>query len=123
MKKIRFSLMAIVLIAVAVSCKKSSSNSVPKITGGLLVLNQGNYNHNNTTFTYYDITTGKPYTDYFSDVNHFGLGDAGSDFILYGSKIYIVMNNSANVAVVNSSTGQLIDTIDFKNAGVNRGPE
>ncbi|HTB53471.1 MAG TPA: DUF5074 domain-containing protein [Ferruginibacter sp.] len=123
MKQIKFPFIAIALIVVAVSCKKTNSGTVPPITDGLLVLNQGNFGHNNTTLTYYDLATSKQYTDYFADINHFGLGDAGSDFIVYGGKIYIVMNNSGNVTVVNSSTGKLVDTIGFTNAGVNRQPE
>ena len=60
---------------------------------------------------------------YFKNVNGFGLGDTGSDFIIYGGKMYIVMNISGYVAVANSVTAKFIDTISFKNAGVNRGPE
>jgi YVTN family beta-propeller protein len=33
------------------------------------------------------------------------------------------MNNSGNVVVADALTAKFIDTIDFKNAGVNRGPE
>ena len=73
--------------------------------------------------TYYDFTSGTPTTDFFRNVNGFGLGDTGSDFIIYGGKMYIVMNVSGYVAVANGFTAKFIDTISFKNAGVNRGPE
>jgi YVTN family beta-propeller protein len=107
------------------SCSKKNNVIArpPRVTTGVYSLNQGNYGQNNTTITYYDFGTSTPTTDYFMNVNHFGLGDTGSDFIIYGGKIYIVMNNSGNVAVANAFTMQFIDTIDFKNAGVNRGPE
>jgi YVTN family beta-propeller protein len=73
--------------------------------------------------TYYDFASTTPTTDYFKNVNEFGLGDTGSDFIIYGGKVYIVMNVSGYVAVADAAGAKFKDTIDFKNAGVNRGPE
>ncbi len=73
--------------------------------------------------TYYDFTSATPTTDYFKKINGFGLGDTGSDFIIYGGKLYIVMNVSGYVAVADAVGAKFRDTIDFKNAGVNRGPE
>ena len=93
MKKIKFSFFTIALIAIAISCKKSDNGpSAPAITNGVIVLNQGVFGHNNSTLTYYDFGTSIATTDYYKDVNNFSLGDAGSDLIVYGGKIYIVMN-------------------------------
>jgi YVTN family beta-propeller protein len=89
----------------------------------VFVLNQGFFGGNNTVLTYYDFAGGTQTTDFFKNVNGFGLGDTGSDFIIYGGKMYIVMNVSGYVAVANGITAKFIDTISFKNAGVNRGPE
>ena len=127
MKKTRLSLLAMLLSVVIFSCKKEGGGGTPPVTPvattGVYVLDQGNYGSNNTILTYYDFSTTTATTDYFKNVNGFGLGDTGSDFIIYGGKIYIVMNNSGYVAVANGVTAKFIDTIDFKNAGVNRGPE
>jgi YVTN family beta-propeller protein len=125
MKKTQLSFIAIALIVIAASCKKTDTvtSSVPKITNGLFVLNQGIYGHNNTTFTYYDLGTTVATTDYYEDINGFGLGDGGSDFIVYGGKIYIVMNSSGTVTVANAYTAKFIDTINFKISGINKQPE
>jgi YVTN family beta-propeller protein len=127
MKKWRLSLLAMLLSVLIFSCKKDNNPGTPTgptvTTTGVYALNQGNYGQNNTTLTLYDSATTTATTDFFKNVNGFGLGDTGSDFIIYGGKIYIVMNNSGYVAVANSSTAKFIDTIDFKNSGVNRGPE
>lgn len=125
MKKNKLSLVIISLTAFIISCTKDHTPSPvpPKVTTGLFVLNQGVYGANNTTLTYYDFGSGTATTDYFKKINGFGLGDTGSDFIIYGGKMYIVMNVSGYVAVANSVTAKFMDTIDFKNAGVNRGPE
>ncbi len=124
MKSNNLVLAAMCLIIIIASCKKSeTSATAPKVTTGVYSLNQGNYGFNNTTITYYDLTAGTATTDYYKNVNGFGLGDTGSDFIIYGGKIYIVMNNSGNVAVANALTMKFIDTIAFTTAGVNKGPE
>ncbi len=125
MKTNKLFLAAIFILAFIASCKKNDvgNTTAPKVTTGVYSLNQGNYGMNNTTITYYDFGTNAATTDYYKNVNGFGLGDTGSDFIIYGGKVYIVMNNSGNVAVANAFTMKFIDTIDFKNAGVNRGPE
>jgi YVTN family beta-propeller protein len=125
MRKKKLPFLFLSLVLVVFSCKKNDSPPpvTPKVTTGVYTLDQGNYGHNNTALTYYDFTSGTPATDFFKSVNGFGLGDTGSDFIIYGGKVYIVMNVSGYVAVSNSSNAKFIDTINFKNAGVNRGPE
>ncbi|HLY71052.1 MAG TPA: DUF5074 domain-containing protein [Puia sp.] len=125
MKKNNLFLVATGFLFFAAGCAKKHDAAVvaPKVTIGVYSLNQGNYGQNNTTITYYDFGTSTPTTDYFMNVNHFGLGDTGSDFVIYGGKIYIVMNNSGNVVVADALTMKFTDTIDFKNGGVNRGPE
>src|SRR5664279_3137587 len=127
MKRNKLLLAACLIITFLFSCSKDNTPAPPpvppKVTTGVFVLNQGSYGANNTMLTYYDFTAGTQTTDFFRNVNGFGLGDTGSDFIIYGGKMYIVMNVSGYVAVANGSTAKFIDTISFKNAGVNRGPE
>ncbi len=127
MKKNKLILVTSLIITFLFSCSKDNTPSPPpippKVTTGVFVLNQGAFGGNNTTLTYYDFASGTQTTDFFKNVNGFGLGDTGSDFIIYGGKMYIVMNVSGYVAVANGITAKFIDTISFKNAGVNRGPE
>ena len=117
--------MVIVLVSLVFSCKKKNvvNPTPPLVTTGVYSLNQGNYGQNNTTISYYDFATSTATTDYYQDINGFGLGDTGSDFLIYGGKLYIVMNNSGNVAVTNALTLKFIDTISFISGGVNKGPE
>lgn len=118
-------LIPVLLLITIFSCKKNDSPPpvTPVVTTGVYTLNQGLYQQNNTMLTYYDFASAMPTTDYFKNVNGFGLGDTGDDFIVYGSKVYIVMNVSGYVAVADAIGVKFKDTIDFKNAGVNRGPE
>jgi YVTN family beta-propeller protein len=127
MKKNKLLFATCVIISFLFSCSKNNTSAPPpvppKVTTGVFVLNQGTYGANNTMLTYYDFASGTQTTDFFKNVNGFGLGDTGSDIIIYGGKMYIVMNVSGYVAVSNAITAKFIDTISFKNAGVNRGPE
>ncbi len=121
----KLSLLFLIIFISLIACKKNGSPSPvsPDVTTGVYTLNQGIFQQNNTMLTYYDFTSAMPTTDYFKTVNGFGLGDTGSDFIIYGGKLYIVMNVSGYVAVADAIGAKFRDTIDFKNAGVNRGPE
>jgi YVTN family beta-propeller protein len=125
MTKYKLTLLSFALFFSILSCKKDETHSTvtPSVTTGVYTLNQGLYGANNTMLTYYDFASATPTTDYFRNVNGFGLGDTGSDFIIYGGKVYIVMNVSGYVAVADATSAKFKDTIDFKNAGVNRGPE
>jgi YVTN family beta-propeller protein len=126
MKKNKLHLLVISVGIFLFGCSKDEvapPPAPPKVTTGLFVLNQGLYGANNTTLTYYDFGSSTPTTDFFKQANAFGLGDTGSDMVIYGGKMYIVVNNSGYVAVVNSISAKFIDTIGLKNNGVNRGPE
>ncbi|HXB30816.1 MAG TPA: DUF5074 domain-containing protein [Puia sp.] len=121
----KLSLLFLLIFTSIISCKKNDMPApvTPVVTTGVYTLNQGIFQQNNTMLTYYDFTSATAATDYFKTVNGFGLGDTGSDFIIYGGKLYIVMNVSGYVAVADAVGLKFRDTIDFKNAGVNRGPE
>ncbi|MEP6949022.1 MAG: DUF5074 domain-containing protein [Ginsengibacter sp.] len=118
MKKIRFSLMAMAVIASVVSCKKDDKPTAvePKITTGVYALSEGSFNGNNTTLTYYDFITSTSTTDFYRNVNGSGLGDTGNDMIIYGSKLYIVMNVSSYLEIDDALTAKNIKKIDLKNA-------
>jgi YVTN family beta-propeller protein len=102
-----------------VSCEKDDAPFIetPVVTKGLYILGEGGYGSNNTTLTYYDLTTSTAVTDFYKNVNGSSLGDTGNDMIIYGGKIYIVMNGSSYVAVANAFTGKQIDTVSFRSAG------
>ena len=121
MKQLRFSLLAMTLMIVFFSCKKDDTPAplppIPKITEGVYVLNEGSFNGNNATLTFYDFKTANAVTDVYKNANGSGLGDTGNDMIIYGSKMYIVMNVSSYLEVADASTTKSIKKIDFKKEG------
>jgi YVTN family beta-propeller protein len=124
MRKCKLYLMLLTVTVILFSCSKNTDSGYPNqpVNTGVYTLNQGTYNNNNTTLSYYDFSNASPTTDFFKITNSFGLGDTGSDFIIYGGKMYIVMNVSGYVSVTDRAA-HFVDTISFKNGGVNRGPE
>ena len=82
-----------------ISCKPDPPQPEPEpqpdtYAKGLYILNEGLFQMNNSTLSYYDFTTGEFTENIFLDVNHRGLGDVGNDLKQYGSKLYIVVNKS-----------------------------
>ena len=101
-----------------VSCDKPKPEPEPEpqpdtYANGIYVLNEGLFQLNNSTLSYYDFNTGEFTEDIFLEVNHRGLGDVGNDMKQYGNKLYIVVNNSNIVEVVDPKTAKSIKTIDL----------
>ncbi|MCY7292612.1 MAG: hypothetical protein LH615_10575, partial [Ferruginibacter sp.] len=109
-------------------CKKVDDTSVvlpvelaPSV--GAYVLSEGSTN--NTKLSYYNKSTNTVIGDFFLQQNPSkpaGLGSIGNDMILYGSKLYVVMNVSNVVTVLNANNALFIKDISFVSNGVNKGP-
>lgn len=89
----------------------------------LLILSEGLTNMNNSTLCEYRFSTGKIINDYFSQVNKRGLGDTANDMILYGGNIYISINVSSQIEVIDANTGLSVKRIPlFDEKNVARQP-
>lgn len=111
------------MLVVLNSCKKDNDTPAPVIPpvvvepaskGGKFVLSEGGFGANNSKLAYRVDSSGVVTGDYFLQQNPTltgGLGDLANDMIIYGSKIYIVMNGSANITVLKLANGEQITTI------------
>lgn len=84
---------------------------------GMYILNEGTFGSSNASLDYYDFGEQKIHQDIFNKVNPEivkGLGDVGNDIGIYGSKMYLVINNSNKVEVVDAHTVKSIKTIDIE---------
>ncbi|QHS57261.1 YncE family protein [Mucilaginibacter sp. 14171R-50] len=99
------------------SCSKEKVQPTPDKPdaerAGLYILNQGGIGHNNSTLSYYDYTAKKLTPDIFAAINTEKLGDTGNDLGIYGSKMFIVVNNSDLVDVAEAKTVKLIKKISI----------
>ena len=96
------------VLIMAVSCKKEEGVIPPPDADlkkrNMLILNEGLLNMNNASISLYNIEEEKIVTnDFFTLQNKRGLGDTGTDMVRYGSKIYIVVNISSQVEVIDAS--------------------
>ncbi len=119
--KTKFIFKTLVIAAFGVSFFSSCESDDVKtdsveISTGLFVLNQGKFQSNNASLTYYDYSTGFASADLFTDKNNRGLGDTGQDMIVYGSKLYIAMYKSSLIEVINAKTGVSVKSIPMKNS-------
>ena len=117
------------LVLVATSCRKDARPDeeqvetifVPNpasVVKGFYLLNEGNLNMNKASLDYVDYTTGLYRKNIYSQANPEvgrGLGDVGNDIAVYGSKLYLVVNNSNKVEVLNAKTGKRIKQLDLVN--------
>lgn len=113
--KLNYLFTALALVTILASCHKDKVNPKTDNPGadraGLYVLNQGGLNHNNSTLTYYDYATKMLTSDIFNVANAMQLGDTGNDLGIYGSKMFIAVDKSNVLYVVNSKSAKLIKQI------------
>lgn len=100
--------------------EKPNSNAI--YTNGLFVINEGLFNMNNSTITFYNFADSTAETDFFENNTGRKLGDTGNDIEIYGSKLYAVVNVSSQVEVVDASTGKSLRQIPLFADGKQREP-
>ena len=91
-------------------------------SGGLYILSDGNYSLNNSTLALHDFAKKTFQADYFQAVNGRKLGDTGNDLQRYGSKLYVVVNGSSQLEVLDARTGRSLKQIPLFNGNVARQP-
>lgn len=80
-------------------------------TAELYILSEGLFNLNNSSLAKYSFKNSQLTKNYFKDINKRGLGDTANDIAIYGSKLYIVVNVSSTIEVIDFSTGSAIKQI------------
>lgn len=110
---------------VFVSCKKKTpiiTSDVTELKHGILVLNEGLFNLNNASLSWIDLNTNSVSDDFFQQKTGRKLGDTGNDLQRYGGKIYVLVNVSSTIEVLQASTGKSIQQIIMQNNGVAKQP-
>lgn len=113
---------SVLLAAIAVSCsKENASGNLPTgidIEVGenntLFILNQGAW-PSGSTMDVKNLSTGAFSANWFATANPDvaqGLGNTGNDMAVIGGKLWVLMNGSNQIAVVNPATGKLEKTLD-----------
>lgn len=85
---------------------------------GFYLLNEGNMNSNKATLDYFDYAKGTYFRNIYAEANPNvvkELGDVGNDIKIYGNKMYIVVNASNKVEVLDARTVKKIKSITVEN--------
>lgn len=85
---------------------------------GMYLLNEGNMGSNKCTIDYLDYVQGYYVRNLYAERNPHvikELGDVGNDIRVYGSKLYVVVNCSNKVEVLDARTGIRITQVDIPN--------
>ena len=90
--------------------------ATPGEKGSMYVLSEGLFNMNNSILSLINFDAGTLNPDFFLFRNNRGLGDTGNDMKRYGSKLWIVVNVSSQVEVLDLRTGISLKRIPFFNA-------
>lgn len=94
-----------------ISCKKKvieNQSTTNQFENGLLVLNEGLFQQNNSSLSWIQFSTEEVNNSIFEQKTNRQLGDTGNDLKRYGSKIYIVVNVSSTIEVLDAKTGSSI---------------
>nr|WP_315030883.1 DUF5074 domain-containing protein [uncultured Chryseobacterium sp.] len=85
---------------------------------GFYVLNEGNMGSNKCTLDFFDYTKGSYSRNIYAEINPEvvkELGDVGNDIKIYGSKLYILVNVSNKIEVLDAKTAKRIKSIHLQN--------
>lgn len=85
---------------------------------GFYIVNEGNMGSNKCTLDYFDYFTGLYARNFYAERNPTvikELGDVGNDIGIYGSKLYVVVNCSHKIEVMDAATGVRIGQVDIPN--------
>lgn len=119
------SFLLFLLVFVVTACKKKTASTLldtNDLKHGLLVLNEGLFNLNNASLSWVELESGKVTEDFF--VHNVGrkLGDTGNEIQRYGGKIYVVVNVSSTIEVLDAFTGKSLKQIVMQENGKAKQP-
>lgn len=117
-------ILCILLTLLTLSCRKDEPpvTETPEGKNALLILNEGLFQQNNSSMTFYDFDDEETRQQFFLETNERGLGDTGNDMVEYGTKIYVVVNVSGQVEVMNKTDFKSVKQISLIDNGQSRQP-
>ena len=108
----------------AVGFASCSDDDVPSNTGnssemitqrGMYVLSEGTLNHGDSRLAYYNLADQTwDLTAFMTSNDDANLGDTAEDLIIYGSKMYITLNGTDQVKVLDAQSRELLQEITLE---------
>ncbi|WEK34559.1 MAG: hypothetical protein P0Y53_18895 [Candidatus Pseudobacter hemicellulosilyticus] len=114
MKKLRWLFPCILLASACSKDDKKPSDPVVGVATGVYVLSEGT--NNDSKLAFYDLNSKQVTGDFFLQQNPTitaGLGQYANDMLIYGSKLYIVVNASGTLVVADAANAKVIKTLEL----------
>ncbi len=107
----------IVLLCCMAACVKDKphniTNTVPGATGNVYIACEGKYNDYNATLYAYAPATDSVFGDIYQAVNKQPMGDIFQSMQHIGDKLFVVVNNSNKIVVLNAGNWMLSATLNI----------
>jgi YVTN family beta-propeller protein len=113
------------LVLSTLSCKKKKvpePDAPQTLQHGMLVLNEGLFQQNNSTLGWINFSNNSYTSNFFEQKTNRSLGDTGNDLKRYGGKIYVIVNVSSTVEILDAFTGNSISQISMIANGTPKQP-
>lgn len=103
-------------LLLVIGCDKNPTGNfepdIPvKAKAALWIGSEGLFQQGNASLMYMNITENKSYPDVFSSINHKPLGDVLQSISIKDNLVYLVVNNSQKIEIINRSDFKSVGTI------------
>ncbi len=102
-------------LSLFIACEKEENqdNDFPEIIAGegVFIINEGNYNRGNASLGYIDLMNNKEYFEIFNKSNNRQLGDVFQSISLINDHLFLVINNSGKIEIINPNSVEVETTI------------
>ncbi len=103
---LHMSFLLFVIILYSISCKKTPPPEIVEYekSKGVFICNEGNFTYGNASLSFYEPETETASNNIFYNANDFPLGDVCMSATIKDSLIFLVINNSGKISVINTKT-------------------
>ena len=105
-------------VLLCVSCEKDKDKPQGSyLTGnGVFIINEGNFGKGNGSISFYSYDSVKMFNNLFSNANSRPIGDVPNSMLISDEKVYIVVNGSGKIEIVEKETIKSTATISNINS-------
>jgi DNA-binding beta-propeller fold protein YncE len=125
MKSINKTIFIFLFLLYTSSCekeKKDNPYTTKAFENGILVLNEGLFQQGNSSLSWVNLKDLSVNNSIFQEKTGRNLGDTGNDLKQYGNKIYVLVNVSSTLEILDASNGKPLKQISFLNGNQSKQP-
>jgi YVTN family beta-propeller protein len=95
----------IILCSLLISCTKLTDlpQSDFKLGGGVIIIDEGNFRSGNGELSFFSYDSSKVFNDLFYTANRRPLGDVPNSICSVNDKVYVVVNNSGKIEIIDQA--------------------